>query len=248
MTALGWRLSALGLSGAVHAAVLFAPIGGHGGIAGTRGTAPREPFVDVMIEPEQAPPRPLEPLTPFEDHAAALPTHTHPYPVPAGHDSTPHDPSLVHPHEEILEKVDTNTVLAAEGDVPHFTMVITSGPSSRTGLTTNAAPGSSSANREDDGRATVPETAVDTRARLVRGMAPSYPSAARADGVEATVRLELIVSASGAVEEARVVQSAGHDLDEAAVTAARKFRFSPALRHGHPVRVRMSWTVEFRLD
>jgi TonB family protein len=66
--------------------------------------------------------------------------------------------------------------------------------------------------------------------------------------VEAEVKLELVVSTTGAVESVRVVRRAGHGLDDAAVVAARQFRFSPAAKQGHAVRVRMSWSVEFRLD
>jgi TonB family protein len=100
----------------------------------------------------------------------------------------------------------------------------------------------------DDESATLAEESVDTPARLEHGATPNYPSEARAEGVEAEVKLELVVSAAGAVENVRVVRRAGHGLDDAAVLAARQFRFSPAVKQGHAVRVRMSWSVEFRLD
>jgi TonB family protein len=237
MTMLGGRFSAIGLSGAVHAAILLAPLR-HGAVS---GAMPKDPTVDVAVEPEQAPP---EPLAPFENHTEALPTHTHAYPAPARHAWTPHDSLLVHPHEEMEPKVDTTS-----GEALHFAMVVSSGDPNATDVAMNAAAaGPSTANRDDDGLVTVPDMAVDTRAQLVRGATPNYPSAARAEGVEATVRLELVVSAGGSVEEARVVRSAGHGLDEAAMEAAHQFRFSPAIKRGQAVRVRMSWSVEFRLD
>jgi TonB family protein len=62
------------------------------------------------------------------------------------------------------------------------------------------------------------------------------------------VQLELVVGVSGAVEKARVVGAAGHGLDEAALAAAQKFRFSPATIAGKPVRVRMGYSIEFRLQ
>ena len=77
-------------------------------------------------------------------------------------------------------------------------------------------------------------------------MTPVYPDAARSDGVEGTVGLELIVDDAGIVENARIVRPVGHGLDEAALAAARGFRFSPAMKSGHPVHVRMAWSVEFR--
>ena len=99
-----------------------------------------------------------------------------------------------------------------------------------------------------DSGAPVPEQAVDGRARLVRGLAPAYPDSARADGVEGDVRLELVVDVSGAVESARVVRGVGHGLDESALRVARQFRFAPATKGGHPVSVRMAWSVQFRLQ
>jgi len=44
-----------------------------------------------------------------------------------------------------------------------------------------------------------------------------------------------------------VLRPAGYGLDEEAVRAMRAYRFSPARRDGLPVRVRMPWTVQFRL-
>ena len=51
----------------------------------------------------------------------------------------------------------------------------------------------------------------------------------------------------GRVLEARSLSHHGYGLDEAAERAIRTWQFSPALRDGHPVRVRMRWTVQFRL-
>jgi TonB family protein len=120
----------------------------------------------------------------------------------------------------------------------------TSGAGAAASTTAASAGGSG----DDDGSSTLAEKSVDTPARLQRGAAPNYPSEARAEGVEAEVKLELVVSATGVVENVRVVSRAGHGLDDAAVVAARQFRFSPAVKQGHAVRVRMSWSVEFRLD
>jgi protein TonB len=247
VTRLGWRFAALGLSGALHAALLLAPLGGDRGVT---GAAPSARSVDVTVEPEPAPAPAPTPRAPLENRTAEHPTRAPPYTAPPDHNGRPHDPSPPHPREEIPPKVDARAVLSAEEEVPRFVMVISSGASTAAGVATGASrPEPTGANRDDDSlAAALPEMAVDTRAQLVRGKAPDYPSAARADGVEAAVLLELVVSASGAVEEARVVQSSGHGLDEAAVAAARQFRFSPAQRRGKPVRVRMSWKVEFRLD
>jgi protein TonB len=98
--------------------------------------------------------------------------------------------------------------------------------------------------RDDD--APVSEARVDGGAHLAHGVPPKYPVEARANGIEGSVGLDLVVAASGSVESARVVRAVGHGLDEAALTAVRQFRFTPATKGGRPVRVRMAWSVDFR--
>ena len=68
------------------------------------------------------------------------------------------------------------------------------------------------------------------------------------DGVEGDVHLELIVGVAGGVESAHVVRGVGRGLDEAALGAVRQFRFAPATKDGHAVRVRMGWSMQFRLQ
>jgi outer membrane biosynthesis protein TonB len=77
-----------------------------------------------------------------------------------------------------------------------------------------------------------------------------YPDAARREGVRAYVRVEVLVDTEGRVEEARIVErvrlgrgdreervaALPHGLDEAALTAARAFRFRPAQHAGGPAR------------
>ncbi len=96
-------------------------------------------------------------------------------------------------------------------------------------------------------------TEVERAPRLLRQpsaleLRALYPEAARRDGVEGDVRLELLVGERGEVAEARVLQPAGHGFDEVAPQAARAIRFEPAQRGGRPVAVRIQWTLKFRLD
>ncbi len=64
---------------------------------------------------------------------------------------------------------------------------------------------------------------------------PIYTEEARSLKLEGEVLLEVSFSASGALHVNRVVRGLGHGLDEAAVAAANKIRFKPALRNGQPV-------------
>lgn len=56
---------------------------------------------------------------------------------------------------------------------------------------------------------------------------------------DATVGIDCVVNADGIVGSATVVSSPNASLNEAAVRALRKWRFSPGLKNGQPVAVRI---------
>ena len=91
------------------------------------------------------------------------------------------------------------------------------------------------------------EGEVNVPARLVAASPLVYPPAARQADIEMDVPVDIVVDASGRVVAARAAVRAGYGLDDAAVRAMRDYRFSPAIRAGSPVAVRMRWTVQFRL-
>jgi len=64
---------------------------------------------------------------------------------------------------------------------------------------------------------------------------PTYTDEARALKLEGEVLLEVMFGANGQLHVNRVVRGLGHGLDEAAISAANKMRFKPALRNGQPV-------------
>src|SRR5271170_647473 len=64
---------------------------------------------------------------------------------------------------------------------------------------------------------------------------PVYTDEARSLKLEGEVLLEVMFGATGSLHVNRVVRGLGHGLDEAAVAAANKMRFKPALRMGQPV-------------
>jgi protein TonB len=61
---------------------------------------------------------------------------------------------------------------------------------------------------------------------------PAYADRAREAGIQGKVRVELTVDETGAVVSARVLESLGYGLDEAALEAAKTWRFEPATRCG----------------
>jgi TonB family protein len=64
---------------------------------------------------------------------------------------------------------------------------------------------------------------------------PVYTDEARALKLEGEVLLEVMFAANGQLHVNRVVRGLGHGLDEAAISAANRMRFKPALRNGQPV-------------
>ena len=64
---------------------------------------------------------------------------------------------------------------------------------------------------------------------------PAYTEEARQLKLQGEVLLEVMFAANGQLHVNRVVRGLGHGLDEAAVVAANKMRFKPAVRNGQPV-------------
>jgi protein TonB len=80
-----------------------------------------------------------------------------------------------------------------------------------------------------------------------RDFDPVYPTLARQEGREGDVVVRLFIDAEGRVEDARVIEAAGHGFDESALEYARKLRFRPARTATHAVAFRIDWTVEFHV-
>ena len=77
---------------------------------------------------------------------------------------------------------------------------------------------------------------------------PVYTAEARKLHVEGEVLLQVMFTASGQVKVLRVLRGLGHGLDEAAMRAAEKIRFSPAQREGQPVDSTATLHIVFQLS
>jgi len=64
---------------------------------------------------------------------------------------------------------------------------------------------------------------------------PVYTEEARQLRLEGEILLEVMFGANGQLHVTRVVRGMGHGLNEAAISAANKMKFKPALRNGTPV-------------
>jgi TonB family protein len=79
--------------------------------------------------------------------------------------------------------------------------------------------------------------------RLIREVKPFYPRDAHDRRT-----IEAVILEDGSPGEIRVLKSVEPDLDEAAIAAARKWRFRPAMKDGSPVRVVVTIELSFTLD
>ncbi len=78
---------------------------------------------------------------------------------------------------------------------------------------------------------------------------PTYPRAARKQGYEGKVILNISITKTGFVDKVVIVQFSGYDiLDQSAVKAAKKWRFQPAQRFGVSVQSVVKMPFVFRLD
>jgi protein TonB len=73
---------------------------------------------------------------------------------------------------------------------------------------------------------------------------PVYPPEALAAGIEGAVVADVVISGTGQVIEAKILQSIPL-LDEAALEAVRNWHFAPTIVNAHAVPVRMTVTVNF---
>ena len=85
-----------------------------------------------------------------------------------------------------------------------------------------------------------------TAPRAIYAPDPAYPKEASDAKREGAVVLWCVVEPDGTIRRVRVVRSLGHDFDESAMTAVRKWKLEPAMKNGKPVAVQINIEVAFR--
>ncbi len=83
--------------------------------------------------------------------------------------------------------------------------------------------------------------------RLTYHPDPEFSEQARLAGYEGVCVLELVVDSEGNPRDIRVTHPVGMGLDDKAIEAVQKWRFSPALKDGTPVAVRIAVETSFHL-
>ena len=188
------------------------------------------PVIEQIIELDLAHGQP--PASPATAMAAALPT---PQPTP------PLAETITEPIP-VMSDASADTLSIDTVEASYAAAIGNAGPASTAsaegGITNNGVSGSS-----DRGSITPP--------RILSKIEPDYPGSARQAGLEGTVILKVQISENGRPGDIDIYRSSGHAaLDNAAVTAVRKWRFTPAkdLNSGRVVPCITTLPVAFRLQ
>jgi TonB family protein len=83
--------------------------------------------------------------------------------------------------------------------------------------------------------------------KLDNRVPPQYPSSARRAYKQGAVTIYTAVEADGSLSHAKIIESAGSELDEAALSAVKQWRYGPPTCNGKSVRMETPVTVIFSL-
>jgi TonB family protein len=84
--------------------------------------------------------------------------------------------------------------------------------------------------------------------RPTNTVTPEYPESRKSSGESARVGLTLTLDEAGAVIDVAVTSSGGAEFDRAALAAARRLTFSPAMRDGKPIAARIPFSFAFSFE
>ncbi len=90
---------------------------------------------------------------------------------------------------------------------------------------------------------------VEIYPEMIYEYTPPYPRLAEQAGITGRVWVKALVDEEGNVIKAMLGKTSGtQSLDEAAVEAAYKNKFKPGIQNGRPVKVWVTYKVDFQLD
>lgn len=92
------------------------------------------------------------------------------------------------------------------------------------------------------------EVLVTRMPELVGEIKIPYPPEAKQKGIQGPVVLDILIDETGVVRQATLVDGPGAGLNEAALEAVKKFKFSPALMQEKPVAVKIRYAYRFVLE
>ncbi len=89
---------------------------------------------------------------------------------------------------------------------------------------------------------------VEVKPKAIVMIRPRYPDLARRAGIEGRSVVKALVDVDGSIMDVQILASSGNQmLDEAALAAARQWKFSPAKQRDRFVRVYVSFPIDFKL-
>lgn len=83
--------------------------------------------------------------------------------------------------------------------------------------------------------------------RVLHRVEPRYTREARANGIQGTVLIEVVVDETGQPGDVSVLSPIGFGLDSRAMDAVRQWTFRPGTRNGKPVKTATTVEVKFRI-
>ncbi|MGB8509484.1 MAG: energy transducer TonB [Pyrinomonadaceae bacterium] len=88
---------------------------------------------------------------------------------------------------------------------------------------------------------------VTCKAVILSKPQPVFPRQARAERVQGVVRVSVVLLASGKVGEVKVIKGLPEGVSEAAIEAARKIKFTPAIKDDRRVSQRALFEYNFNI-
>lgn len=226
----GWGLSFvvhLGLAGAVVAIPTRTAQRATAFIAITDGKTKPKP--EEARHPE--PPKPIEAPKQIVHHPKPAPK---PAPAPANTPPPPAPTPRVHAAPSVAMAALPDFGLAMGGSTGGG-LAIPTGGGGGAGPSAHAAHGGG----ERALKAVAPKPAAvgdcteePVKAKQTSAVMPQYTDEARSAGIEGRVRVRVTIDASGKVTDAQILGGLGHGLDQAALVAARRWKFNPQTRCG----------------
>ena len=200
--------------------------------------------------PDLAPPKAPEPTEPA--HRTPAPTHVATHAPPAHEPPPTNAPPVPTTNEPPTPGGGDEAYKLPEGPTGGIAIPVarghgTGGTGGGTGGGSGVAQGSGSAPAPVS-IAAIKKKAMPRGDYSYFGAGADYPPEARQLGIEGTIRVRLVVDATGKVVAKKLLNTLGHGLDELALQRAAEIQFDPALDdHDRAVSSVVVWTFDFKL-
>ena len=143
-------------------------------------------------------------------------------------------------------ELDKRQVTKPKIDLPRFNLGMGNG---LTGGMLIASPSLQSKDLRGGMRTVFRLSEVDKPPRVIRKIDPRYPFAAKRKGIEGNVKLRLVVNKNGIVTDIQIMSADPEGIFESsAITAAKRWRFRPAIKDGRAVNVIVELPLVFSIQ